>query len=98
MGNTMMFPATWEEYLKDYEFKDSEEVYTNGSMLIQSFRVRQMMEHYSQPMKHGWWKTYRNFTLFANTFVCSECNYNYTSSGGNVNYCPNCGAKMDGEV
>jgi hypothetical protein len=42
----MHFPKTWEKFLKEYEFKDEKQVYTNGSMLVQSFRVEQMMEHY----------------------------------------------------
>lgn len=46
MGERMFFPETPEEFLADYEFKDSEEIYTNGAMLIPVFRVKQMMEHY----------------------------------------------------
>jgi hypothetical protein len=42
----MMFPNDWEKFLEDYSFKDKEEVYTNGSMLIPVFRVEQMVEHY----------------------------------------------------
>lgn len=34
------------EFVKSYSFKDSEEVYTNGSNLIPVFRVEQMLEHY----------------------------------------------------
>lgn len=41
----MTFPETWEEYEKQYGFIDTEEVYTNGSRLIQSFRVKQWLEH-----------------------------------------------------
>jgi hypothetical protein len=48
----MDFPAKWEDFLRDYEFKDSKEVYTNGAMLISSFRVEQMIEHYFQEGKH----------------------------------------------
>jgi hypothetical protein len=42
----MMFPQNWEKFVEDYSFVDSEEFYTNGSTLIPTFRVEQMIEHY----------------------------------------------------
>ena len=42
----MEFPDDWTAFIQQYEFADKEEVYTNGSMLIPSFRVAQMVEHY----------------------------------------------------
>lgn len=47
MGDAMNFPSKWEQFLHDYEFEDARRVYTNGSRLIPSFRVKQMMEHYA---------------------------------------------------
>lgn len=44
-GYVMAFPDTWEEYEEDYGFTDTEQIYTNGSRLIQSFRVKQWLEH-----------------------------------------------------
>ena len=46
MGNVMAMPNDWREFMQDFSFKDSKEVYTNGSQLIQVFRVEQMLEHY----------------------------------------------------
>ena len=46
MADCMTFPQMWEQFLHDYEFEDSRRIYTNGSRLIPSFRVKQMMEHY----------------------------------------------------
>lgn len=46
MSECMMFPNDWAKFLEDYSFKDKEEVYTNGSMLVPVFRVEQMIEHY----------------------------------------------------
>jgi hypothetical protein len=37
----MEFPKTFEEFAKDYGFKDDKKVYTNGSDLIQILRVKQ---------------------------------------------------------
>ena len=45
MGEVMSFPETWEEFEKQYGFTDTEQIYTNGSRLIQSFRVEQWLEH-----------------------------------------------------
>lgn len=45
MSDLMTFPATWEEFERSYGFTDTDEVYTNGSRLIQSFRVKQWLEH-----------------------------------------------------
>ena len=45
MSDMMTFPETWEEFEKSYGFTDSEEVYTNGSRLIPSFRVKQWLDH-----------------------------------------------------
>lgn len=41
----MTFPETWEEFEKSYGFDDSEKIYTNGSRLIPSFRVKQWLDH-----------------------------------------------------
>lgn len=41
----MEFPDTWEEFELCYGFYDTNEVYTNGSRLIPSFRVKQWLEH-----------------------------------------------------
>ena len=46
MSECMMFPNDWAKFLEDYSFRDDKEVYTNGSRLIPTFRVEQMMQHY----------------------------------------------------
>ena len=33
------------EYIKQYEFKDKENVYTNGAMLIPSFRIKEWIDY-----------------------------------------------------
>jgi len=45
-GDVMTYPNNWWTFVQQYQFADKDEVYTNGSMLIPSFRVRQMVEHY----------------------------------------------------
>lgn len=41
-------------------------------------------------VRHGHWKCDDGFT-------CSECGYHMVVGDGAYNYCPNCGARMDGE-
>ena len=46
MGDCMSYPETIEEFVEQYSFKDTEEIYTNGAELIPVFRVMQAIEHY----------------------------------------------------
>ena len=44
------------------------------------------------PIKHGHWE----LSPFDGNWMCSKCgNKPYHSNMKNMNYCPNCGAKMD---
>ena len=52
MGDMMSFPNTIDEFLDDYSFKDKEEVYTSGSMLIPTFRVKQGIEHHTRELNN----------------------------------------------
>ena len=45
MNEQMKFPETFEEFAKEYGFKDKKEIYTNGDDLIPIFRVKQWIEH-----------------------------------------------------
>lgn len=46
MNTSMTFPKTIDEFIESYQFVDRKEIYTNGSELIQVFRVQQAIEHY----------------------------------------------------
>ena len=46
MNNMMTFPKTIDEFIDLYTFVDRKEIYTNGSELIQVFRVQQALDHY----------------------------------------------------
>lgn len=48
MGEEMKFPDTLDEFMKQYSFIDEEQIYTNGSELIQTFRIKQWEEHNKQ--------------------------------------------------
>ena len=93
MADMMNFPKRWEDFLHDYEFEDARRIYTNGSKLIPSFRVKQMMEHYA-PVRHGRWENITGGMVTLGD--CSECKVRQPVIG--TNYCKNCGAIMDGSV
>lgn len=101
MGECMTFPKTFEEFAEQYGFTDKQEVYTNGSELIPVFRVKQWLDRPSAdvaPVVHGEWKfewdAEKDPKKYFIRIVCSRCGL---KTGGKSNYCPNCGAKMDGE-
>ena len=91
MADMMNFPKRWEDFLHDYEFEDARRIYTNGSRLIPSFRVKQMMEHYA-PVVHGRWKCHGD----CGVTECSVCGWSIEEYAGDYAYCPECGARMNG--
>lgn len=105
MGDMMTFPKRWEDFLHDYEFEDARRIYTNGSRLIPSFRVKQMMEHYA-PVVHGRWEPYFEEVEIYNAggvaerkqtgWICGRCkSVESITRYYKTNYCPNCGSKME---
>lgn len=103
MASCMSFPETPLEFLKLCEFKDEKNIYTNGSMLIPTFRVEQMIEHYFNSTstadvqevvrcKDCKW-------LNKTKMICMNKNNRVFNTGKTVysnNFC-NYGAKMDKE-
>lgn len=102
MSECQQFPDTWEEFEQLYGFTDKEEVYTNGSRLMQSFRVKQWLDHIAEPdRKKGKW-LYKPNEYDDDTYECSQCGEPWTLIDGtpeenNMKFCPNCGADMRGE-
>ena len=50
------------------------------------------------PVKHGHWIEQENWVSDDYYYTCSVCGEDYNTIDGSpdYNYCPNCGAKMDG--
>ena len=46
------------------------------------------------PVRHGKWIKRKSW----NFHVCSECSFETSPYMSCMNYCPNCGAKMDGGI
>lgn len=109
MADCMSFPETPLEFLKSCEFKDEKNIYTNGSMLIPTFRVEQMIEHYFnststadvQEVRHSKW-IYDGSDIGWANYKCSSCGECFVLEAGTpqeneYNFCPHCGEKMDKE-
>lgn len=77
-SDAMMFPETIEEFIDQYKFIDTDQIYTNGSELIQVFRVMQWVEHEraldAVPIRHGHWI---RTEAYPHRVVCSECHRTY---------------------
>lgn len=106
-GDVMNFPDNWWKFVQQYQFADKEEVYTNGSMLIPSFRVRQMVEHYFGgkvgKTSHRAERTceciaeYAKSPIDGKTIVLHRCSACHELMRPHMNYCPNCGARIMGK-
>lgn len=98
-GEVMKFPETVEEFMESYKIVDREQIYTNGVELIPIFRMKQWFYHDIKPAIHrGCWIEKQDYNLDV-IFECSECGEEFIPIKDNLfNYCPNCGAKMDGGV
>ena len=94
MSDMMTFPDTWEEFEKLYGFNDAEEIYTNNSRLIPSFRVKQWLDHLpSVQSRKGRWAGKGDSEGFG-IFICDNCG---KFSMMEYDFCPNCGSHNGGD-
>lgn len=110
MADCMIFPETVEEFIEQYKFKDNKEIYTNGVDLIPVFRIKQWMYHHMTPtadveeVRHGKWIESEDDYYGLYIIKCSLCREVWCFEVKddvklmNYNYCPNCGARMDGDT
>ena len=60
-----------------------------------------VLKRYNLPVRHGRWIPEDEYYV-DDTYICSVCGYEFIITDGDLesnelNYCPRCGAKMDGE-
>lgn len=66
----------------------------NNDDLAESFRQPKAAD--VAPVRHGYWETNSDIP---DSLICSVCNCGFDMWKHDPhNYCPNCGAKMDGEL
>lgn len=99
MSECQQFPDTWEEFEQAYGFEDKKEIYTNGSRLIQSFRVKQWLDHIAEPERkrgeweEGEWIMHKMLSRdYGKIYYQHDCSCNLYESP--YPFCPNCGMKM----
>lgn len=82
----MEFPPRWQDFAEVYSFVDVEKIYTNGSILMPIFRVKQMIEHYFVNVlgKHD----------YCPLFVASRRVCNDISDNDDKFVCSNCGTLL----
>ena len=99
----MPFPEDWHDFLKDYSFDDSQEVYTNGSRLIPVFRVEQLIKHLLKAQEPVMVEERAD----TDTINCPKCGQQFARVGRDKsiyldtdeepNYCPKCGQAVKWE-
>jgi hypothetical protein len=88
--------ALWEE-LKKLNWSDDDVMYHIVKVFIEDAPTADVVE-----VKHGEWIVKELLLSRCKNVFCSECGYierkgpAWDISWGTPNYCPNCGAKMDG--
>ena len=86
------------ELFTPYISEDKKVVYQPRSLKIDDIKNAPTIN--AVPVRHGKW-IYKGIRGRFPACACSECgnveNADWAILGDNVNYCPNCGAKMDGE-
>ena len=99
MPDTMSFPKTLDEFMRQYKIVDTEKIYTNGAELIPIFRIEQWEDAHKNVVerKKGYWEYVDDVD-----YRCSVCHkYAYGCLGevlsGHYKFCPYCGAKMRGD-
>ena len=94
-GEQMDFPNTFDEFAKDYGFKDKDEIYTNGIELIPVYRVKQWLEHITPIRSKGHWIEYPHEWGDNWQYSKYECSCCGDWANFDTDYCPNCGAEME---
>lgn len=99
MNEQMEFPETFEEFAKEYGFKDDKEVYTNGLDLIPIFRVKQWLEHDKSKTVLYSGDGYADGYMVYDMAECPNCGYEYEDGDKDwgLPFCPNCGQALNWE-
>ena len=89
---------TLEEYIKRADILAKADYDANYRLIITAKDVRNIPKADVAEVKHGRWHDVYSITPWVATGICSCCDSKSFISPDFpcANYCPNCGAKMDG--
>ena len=83
-----------DEYIKREEaIEAAKHAWAKGLEPSQYIEIIQVAD--VSPVRHGRWIEQDKYT-FGVMYDCSICDNRILDTGHSWNYCPNCGAKMDG--
>ena len=98
-----------DEYIRRQDVVDAintnaDDLEQNGGILYAQWAramaivVEQMSPADVTPVVHAYWIPQKENYEFKEAWMkCSACGYPVSKWTGNTNFCPNCGAKMDGK-
>ena len=86
------------KYISVYNRKDKCSQFWADTIRYFEKRINNLDDYDVMPVRHGY---FRRLTFSGDTIICSECKMAYnifeTNGAENFNFCPHCGAKMDGK-
>lgn len=80
----------------DHEFPTASGGFDEYARMIVPNTIKNMPAADVAPVRHGRWIEQEKYA-FGVMYDCSICDNRILDNGHSWNYCPNCGAKMDGE-
>lgn len=86
MNEEMKFPNTLDEFIRQYSFIDEKQIYTNGSELIHTFRIKQWEEHKQQERNNYKEKYNKALQLLTEYNLPCEID-NFNTKEENLDYC-----------
>ena len=86
------------KYISVYNRRDKCSQFWADTIRYFEKRINKLDDCDVAPVRHGY---FRRLTFSGDTIICSECKMAYnifeTNGAENFNFCPHCGAKMDGK-
>ena len=80
--------------IHEYREKGEDDL-ADGMILARRYGIKRLPAVDAVPVVHGRWEYFH--CVGCGRYRCSECSH-WVDAGLDRNYCPNCGAKMDGDT
>ena len=85
------------KYISVYNRRDKCSQFWADTIRYFEKQINKLDDYDVEPVRHGHWY---NSSYLGDEITCSKCSTTYnifeTDGAENFDYCPNCGAKMDG--